>query len=178
MLNNLEESLNASSFNKDVNPQVSDSKPNLVNPSRTRLSEIRNTIDALLDIRLSLSVKKILSPIIKKSELIEIINNVKEKTSDEKVNEEIDKLFDEYLPNKAIKPIVPDAKDIWNKNAPVTIAGVESKIDSQLTKDSLSLVDMEKIVNNYEDKGTEKGASLVKKDVHYNSSANEKPKEG
>lgn len=129
-----------------------------INPHAKRVEEINDTIDALLDIRLSLSVKKIISPIIKKSELLEIVNNVKDKTIDERVNEEIDKLFEEYLSRE-------------NENS-VAVAKVEAKINN-----GLSLEELENLSgDNYEDKGNEKGVSLVKRDGHFNS-AHEIPKE-
>lgn len=45
------------------------------NPHQKRILEIENTINTLFDIRLNLSVKKIVSPFIKRSELVKIIED-------------------------------------------------------------------------------------------------------
>ena len=69
------------------------------NPRQKRILEIENTINTLFDIRLSLSVKKIVSPFIKRSELVKIIDDAT-KDADTFVKAEIDKVFDEYLSPK------------------------------------------------------------------------------
>ena len=55
-------------------------KPNLmvhVNPHTERIAVIRSTIDALYDIRLNLSLKKIIGPFIKRNELKRMIDDAK-----------------------------------------------------------------------------------------------------
>lgn len=147
-------------------------KPELklrVNSHTKRLTIIRNTIDALLDIRLSLGVKKIISPTIKKTELLEIINSTKEKVADVDVKAEIDKVFEEYLPDRVLEPIIPNAKEIWNNaNKNLSRLSVENKIDEALDK-AMSLNDME---DAYNDQGEEKGMAFVKSDPHLKSSNN------
>ena len=86
------------------------------NPHQKRILEIENTINTLFDIRLSLSVKKIVSPFIKRSELVKIIDDVT-KDADTFVKTEIDKVFDEYLSPKKdtlLKNPMPNKKDIWD----------------------------------------------------------------
>lgn len=132
-----------------------------VNPHRERINEIESTIDALMDIRLSLGVKKIISPTIKKAELLKIINNTKEKITNNEVKKEIDKVFEEYLPSKTLKPNIPSAKDIWNNTSQdVSRLGVESKIDEALN-------------DAFEDNAAEKGVSMVKKDRHFKNSSDD-----
>ena len=87
------------------------------NPHQKRILEIENTINTLFDIRLSLSVKKIVSPFIKRSELVKIIDDVT-KDADTFVKTEIDKVFDEYLSPKKdtlLKNPMPNKKDIWDR---------------------------------------------------------------
>ena len=84
------------------------------NPHQKRILEIENTINTLFDIRLNLSVKKIVSPFIKRSELVKIIDDAT-KDADTFVKAEIDKVFDEYLSPKKdtlLKNPMPNKKDI------------------------------------------------------------------
>lgn len=148
------------------------------NPHKKRIDEIEKIIDSLLDIRLTLSVKKIISPTIKKNELQKIVSDAKQKNKDEIIKQEIDKIFDEYLPNDKITPFVPTTKEIWDNNSDVFKPGVEAKIDNtikDLNNEKLSLEKMETYVG----EGSEKGVSKVKKDGHFKSSNNpfEMPKE-
>ena len=53
------------------------------NPHAKRIKEIENTIDCLLDIRLELSIKKLLSNVISKFELTSIVDKAKQNTKDE-----------------------------------------------------------------------------------------------
>ena len=55
-----------------------------------------NLIDALLEIRLSLSAKKITSPTIMKSEFKKILDDTKERFT--QVKDALDNVFDEYFP--------------------------------------------------------------------------------
>ncbi len=57
-------------------------------------------IDSLLDIRLTLSVKRLTSEYINKQELKKVLDDAKQRAEDIKINEEIDKLFDSYFTKK------------------------------------------------------------------------------
>lgn len=105
------------------------------NPHQKRILEIENTINTLFDIRLSLSVKKIVSPFIKRSELVKIIDDVT-KDADTFVKAEIDKVFDEYLSPKKdtlLKNPMPNKKDIWDNvqhdNDIISISNVKQMIN-------------------------------------------------
>lgn len=111
------------------------------NPHQKRILEIENTINTLFDIRLSLSVKKIVSPFIKKSELVKMIDDVT-KDADTFVKAEIDKVFDEYL-----SPNVQRDNDI------VSVSNAEAKANDKY----LSLEEM--IGEAFKDAGREKGSS-------------------
>lgn len=65
-------------------------------PLKDSSSYNRKLIDGLLDIKLTLVIKKITSNFIKKSELKKIVDDAKEKM-DKIVAIEIDKVFDEYF---------------------------------------------------------------------------------
>lgn len=126
------------------------------NPHQKRILEIENTINTLFDIRLSLSVKKIVSPFIKRSELVKIIDDAT-KDADTFVKAEIDKVFDEYLS--------PNKKDIWNSvqldNDIVSISNAEAKANDK----SLSLEEM--INDAFKDAGREKGSSKSLNNGHF-----------
>lgn len=113
--------------------------------------ERKKVIDSLLDIRLSLSIKKITKKTISKDELKNIIDDSKQKTESNKVKLEIDKVFDEYFVSKK-----------------------EERTESNENK-SLSIEEMENIVNskiNFKEEGNAiRGTSLVKRDSHFNSSS-------
>jgi hypothetical protein len=153
-------------------------KPDLklhVNPHYKRIQEIKNTIDALLDIRLTLSVKKIVGSTISRNELSKIVENEKEKASDEIVKEEIDKVFDSYFNvKKDTSSVMPTTSEVLNNNSPVLVPGVEAAIDKAIEDKSLSLSEMENIASNSKDEGNnqEKGSAYVKHDAHHNSSSN------
>ena len=57
-------------------------------------------IDSLLDIRLTLSVKRLTSEYINRQELKKDLDDAKQRAEDIKINEEIDKLFDSYFTKK------------------------------------------------------------------------------
>ncbi len=57
-------------------------------------------IDSLLDIRLTLSVKRLTSEYINRQELKKVLDDAKQRAEDIKINEEIDKLFDSYFTKK------------------------------------------------------------------------------
>ncbi len=145
-------------------------KPNLmvhVNPHTERIAVIRSTIDALYDIRLNLSLKKIIGPFIKRNELKRMIDDAKAEISNIKVKEEIDKVFEEYLDNKKDIPLSndvkkPDGKDIGNENKPIVKSEVESKIDSAINE-----------MGNYS-QGQEKGVSLTKSTKYFKNSNDDK----
>lgn len=126
------------------------------NPRQKRILEIENTINTLFDIRLSLSVKKIVSPFIKRSELVKIIDDAT-KDADTFVKAEIDKVFDKYLS--------PNKKDIWNSvqldNDIVSISNAEAKANDK----SLSLEEM--INDAFKDAGREKGSSKSLNNGHF-----------
>lgn len=129
------------------------------NPHKKRILEVENTINTLFDIRLSLSVKKIVSTFIKRSELVKIIDDAT-KDADTFVKAEIDKVFDEYLSPKKdtlLKNPMPNAKDIWNNvqrdNDIVSVSNAEAKANDK----SLSLEEM--LNDAFKDAGREKGSS-------------------
>ena len=137
------------------------------NPHQKRILEIENTINALFDIRLSLSVKKIVSPFIKRSELVKMIDDAT-KDADTFVKAEIDKVFDEYLSPKKdtlLKNPMPNAKDIWNNvqrdNDIVSVSNAEAKANDK----SLSLEEM--INDAFKDAGGEKGSSKSLNNGHF-----------
>ena len=113
--------------------------------------ERKKVIDSLLDIRLSLSIKKITKKTISKAELKNIIDDAKQKTESNIVRDEIDKVFDEYFVSKK-----------------------EERTESNENK-SLSIEEMENIVNskiNFKEEGNAiTGNSLIKRDNHFNSSS-------
>lgn len=120
------------------------------NPHQKRILEIENTINTLFDIRLSLSVKKIVSPFIKRSELVKMIDDAT-KDADVFVKAEIDKVFDEYLSPKH------DA----SLNNFVSVSNVEAKANDK----SLSLEEM--INDAFKDAGREKGSSKSLNNGHF-----------
>ncbi len=120
------------------------------NPHQKRILEIENTIDTLFDIRLNLSVKKIVSPFIKRSELVKIIDDAT-KDANTFVKAEIDKVFDEYLSPKH------DA----SLNNFVSVSNVEAKANDK----SLSLEEM--INDAFKDAGREKGSSKSLNNGHF-----------
>lgn len=137
------------------------------NPRQKRILEIENTINTLFDIRLSLSVKKIVSPFIKRSELVKIIDDVT-KDADTFVKTEIDKVFDEYLSPKKdtlLKNPMPNKKDIWDNvqhdNDIISISNAEAKANDK----SLSLEEM--INDAFKDAGREKGSSKSLNNGHF-----------
>lgn len=137
------------------------------NPHQKRILEIENNINTLFDIRLSLSVKKIVSPFIKRSELEKIIDDAT-KDADTFVKAEIDKVFDEYLSPKKetlFKNPIPNKKDIWNNaqrdNDIISISNAEAKANDK----SLSLEEM--INDAFKDAGREKGSSKSLNNGHF-----------
>ena len=109
-------------------------------PDRSKL------IDALLDIRLTLTNKKLVSDYIKKSEFKKILSDEKHIVQDNYVSLAIDDLFKEYF---EIKP------SMTNDNESLSINQMENIIDNEI----------------YQDSGNGKGRSLIKTDGHYKTSA-------
>lgn len=113
----------------------------MINNSRIENLKKRNeviltTIDTLLDIRLTLTVRKLIDKMIAKLELKKIVDNAKAKLSD-LVRKEIDEAFKDYFP------------------VPVNVASADSNsMTFDEMKDSLN---KEK---NFEDKGEERGKAL------------------
>lgn len=105
-------------------------------------------IDALLDIRLTLSVKKISNKFILKSELKTILDNAKQEAQDLKVSNAIDEVFGEYFKNNS-KPVNKE------DGALLSIDQMQDLIDKE---------------TGYKDTGDQKGTAFVKTDGHYNSS--------
>lgn len=101
-------------------------------------------IDSLLDIRLTLSIKKVTSDFIKKNDLKKIVDNVKERL-DLRVRNAIDDVFSEYFVNK----------DIKKNNKSLSLDEMQTFNDSSDSIDSFNSI---------------KGPSLVKTDSHYKSS--------
>ncbi len=131
-----------------------------VNPHFEKISLIRQKKDALLSIRLTLGIEKLVGPMIKKSKLLQIINVEKERINDDRVKAELDSVFAEYFPAKQELPTVPTAKDVWDKNSPVLNSSVEERINKEL----MSLEEMEDSLND-----TGPGKAKVKSDSHYRS---------
>lgn len=140
-------------------------EPNLKvheNSHAKRIEEIKKTIDCLLDIRLELSIKKLLSDVISRTELITIIDKAKNNAKDDVVKNEIDKVFGEYFINK---------DNAFTKESPVFTPGAMANLDAEIENKRLSLNEMEEIGNkDYEDTASEKGVSLIKTDSHFKGS--------
>ena len=99
-----------------------------------------NLIDALLEIRLSLSIKKIVSPTIAKSEFKKILDDTKGKFIE--VKDALDDVFEEYFPRaKKENNVIEFAEFARSKES------------------------------SFEERGSEKGRSFVKRDGHFNSSS-------
>lgn len=113
-------------------------------PSKDKFSFRNRLIDALLDIRLTLSVKKLTSDFIKKSELKTILDEAKEKAQNLEIEKEIDKVFAEYF-----------------EPGP--------KIANQ--QENLSVEQMQKVIddNVYQESGDTKGKAFVKTDGYHRS---------
>lgn len=108
----------------------------MINNSRIENLKKRNeviltTIDTLLDIRLTLTVRKLIDKMIAKLELKKIVDNAKSKLID-LVRKEIDEAFKDYFP-----------------------VNEESKDSNSMTFD-----EMKDSLNNFEDKGEERGKAL------------------
>lgn len=101
-------------------------------------------IDSLLDIRLTLSIKKVTSDFIKKNDFKKIVDDVKERL-DLRVRNAIDDVFSEYFVNK----------DIKENNKSLSLDEMQTFNDSSDSIDSSNSI---------------KGPSLVKTDSHYKSS--------
>ena len=76
-----------------------------------------NLIDALLEIRLSLSIKKIVSPTIMKSEFKKILDDTKERFT--QVKDALDNVFDEYFPKTEKENNVISFAEFTKKEEPV-----------------------------------------------------------
>ena len=108
----------------------------MINNSRIENLKKRNeviltTIDTLLDIRLTLTVRKLIDKMIAKLELKKIVDNAKSKLID-LVRKEIDEAFKDYFP-----------------------VNEESKDSNSMTFDEIK-----DSLNNFEDKGEERGKAL------------------
>lgn len=115
----------------------------MINNSRIENLKKRNeviltTIDTLLDIRLTLTVRKLIDKTIAKLEFKKIIDNAKIKHNN-LVRKEIDNAFEDYFP-------------VNKKN-----------VDSDKKNESMTFDEMQDSLNkekNFEDKGEEKGKAL------------------
>lgn len=95
----------------------------IVFPKKEDISLNRSKlIDALLDIRLTLSVKKITSNLIMKSELKKIVDDTKEKVQILEVQKAIDEVFDEYLNKTQV---------IESSNQSLSIEQMQKAIDDE-----------------------------------------------
>lgn len=121
----------------------------IVFPSKENFSFRSKLIDALLDIRLALSIKKIKSDFIMKSELRSILDDSKKSVQNIEVSNAIDDVFAEYFKKE---------NKIVNQNQSLSIGQMESLIDEEAYKDS----------------GGKEGISLVKTDGYHRSSTREK----
>lgn len=120
----------------------------VVFPKKEKFSFRNRIIDALLDIRLTLSVKKLTSDVIMKSELKVIIDEAKQKAQNLEVGSEIDKVFAEYFEPGSKNP---------DKKESLSVEQMQSVIDD----------------NVYEDLGGEKGRAFVKNDGYHRSGGGE-----
>ena len=105
---------------------------------KKRNEVILTTIDTLLDIRLTLTVRKLIDKTIAKLEFKKIIDNAKIKHNN-LVRKEIDNAFEDYFP-------------VNKKN-----------VDSDKKSESMTFDEMQDSLNkekNFEDKGEEKGKAL------------------
>ncbi len=105
---------------------------------KNRNEVILTTIDTLLDIRLTLTVRKLIDKTIAKLELKKIIDNAKAKHNN-LVRKEIDNAFEDYFPVN------------------------EKNVDSDKKRKSKTFDEMQDSLNkekNFEDKGEEKGKAL------------------
>lgn len=119
-------------------------------PLDNKVLDKEKLIDALLDIRLTLSVKKITSNVIARKELKKILDDKKQSLDDELVKASIDDVFNEYF--------------------------VLKEDDNKQNNDSLSIAQIEESLSkdiNYEQSDSAKGTSYVKKDGHFNSKLQE-----
>ncbi len=116
-------------------------------PLNKNLSFKSELIDALLDIRITLSIKRITSEFIKKSELKNIIDEAK-KQKEKEVIEAIDDVFSEYFETKNI---------VNNETNNLPIEEVLSSMDNQIHQDS----------------GGKNGISLVKADKNHRTGENQ-----
>lgn len=105
---------------------------------KKRNETILTTIDTLLDIRLTLTVRKLIDKTIAKLEFKKIIDNAKTKHNN-LVRKEIDNAFEDYFPVN------------------------EKNVDSDKKSKSMTFDEMQDLFNkekNFEDKGEEKGKAL------------------
>ncbi len=114
----------------------------IVFPSKEKFSFRSKLIDALLDVRLTLSVKKITSDFIMKSEFKKILDETKEKISGDDVKKALDDVFEEYF-------------DLNPK--------------AQFQNKTLSVSEMQSLIDDETYHGEEKGRSLVKTDAYHRS---------
>lgn len=112
---------------------------------KKRNETILTTIDTLLDIRLTLTVKKLIEKTIKKLDFKKIIDKAKDKL-DNMVKNEIDAAF----------------KDYFSINV----------IDAQDNNKSISLEEMEK---SFKDKGEDKGKALNFNNGYFNNNSSDFP---
>lgn len=117
-------------------------------PSKEKFSFRSKLIDALLDIRLTLSIKKIKNDFIMKSELKSILDDTKKNLQNTEVSNAIDDVFAEYFKKE---------NKIINQDQSLSIGQMESLIDEEAYKDS----------------GGKEGRSFVKADGYHRSSARE-----
>lgn len=134
----------------------------------TRISTIKGALEVLYDIHLSLSLKKIIGPFIKRIELKRIVETAEDKIKDVSVKQEIDKVFEEYLPTKKIIPFMPTKKDIWENNKPIMKKEVENKIEEAIKENELSLKEAQGRVQS-----SDKGTSMVKSTRYFKSGNND-----
>lgn len=73
------------------------SQNNIMFPLKQTPSFASRLIDSLLDIRITLSVKRLTSEYINRQDLKKVLDDAKQRAEDIKINEEIDKLFDSYF---------------------------------------------------------------------------------
>ena len=94
-------------------------------PYNQRNSLRSKLIDALLEIRLSLSIKKIVSPTIAKSDFKKMLDGTKQKFGD--VKDALVKVFEEYFPVEKKEESKKDLVEIYKKEEPAYEDGGSEK---------------------------------------------------
>lgn len=109
----------------------------------------RTLIDSLMDVRLTLSVRRMTGKTIKQSELKNVVDDVRSKITDQQVEKRLTEVFDEFFGNKK-----QDGNEVKKQTQPNNI---------------ISLSEMEGMFNqeNSYTQENNNGNSIVKRDKHF-----------